>query len=155
MLSAEQIREWSRDFLTPRNQFVTHLKVGSDAHIQIFIDGDRAVTLQDCVQLSRHIESLLDRDRLDFRLDVSTPGATEPLLLPRQYPKHRGRILAVETQDGSSVTGTLEACSEEGITLHYSVREPKPLGKGKHTVHKTAVLPYPLITKAIVQLPFQ
>lgn len=155
MLQTEQIRTWAGDFLNSKNQFITELKIGSDAHIQICIDGIDPVTLADCVQLSRYIESHLDRDAQDFRLDVSSPGASSPLLDPRQYAKHLGRTLHVTLENGSEACGHLSACTDTEITLSFSVREPKPIGKGKHTVHKSVVLPFSQIHKTIVQLPFQ
>lgn len=155
MLQTELIRTWAGDFLNAKNQFITELKIGSDAHIQICIDGIQAITLADCVQLSRYLESHLDRDQYDFRLDVSSPGATSPLTDQRQYAKHLGRILRVTLEDGSVVCGNLSACLDTEITLAYSIREPKPIGKGKHTVHKSTTFPFSQIRNAVVQLPFQ
>ena len=155
MLQTELIRTWAGDFLNAKNQFITELKIGSDAHIQICIDGVQAITLADCIQLSRYLESHLDRDQCDFRLDVSSPGATSPLTDQRQYAKHVGRTLHVTLDDGRLVCGNLSTCSDTEITLTYSVREPKPVGKGNHTVHKSATIPFSQIRNAVVQLPFQ
>ena len=43
---------------------------------------------------------------------------------------------------------------DEQITLEWKAREPKPIGKGKHTVVKHLQVPYNQIEKATVQIQF-
>lgn len=133
--------------------FLIDFTVGSDQSIRITLDGDSGISLQDCMEISRAVEHQLDRDAFDFSLEVSSAGATAPLALPRQYQKHIGRKLAVQ-RAGEALEGTLSAADEHGITLDWKVREPKPVGKGKHTVRKTEVIPYSDIEQAKVVLIF-
>ena len=133
--------------------FLLDLKVGLDQSIHVTLDGDQGISLKDCMAISRAIEHELDREEFDFSLEVGSAGATAPLILPRQYAKHLGRKLKV-TREGSDIEGTLTAADSEGITLNWKVREPKPIGKGKHTVKKEAVVPYSEIREAKVVLTF-
>lgn len=150
----EKVRELLDDALAKRpNLFLLELTILPDHTIRVIIDGDEGVDLQDCMDVSRAIEHSLDRDAFDFSLEVSSAGATQPLELPRQYPKHIGRTLEVQTA-GKTVKGTLAATSEEGITLHWKAREPKPVGKGKHTVKKEVKIPFTEIEQAKVVLKF-
>ena len=55
------------------------------------------VNISDCIEVSRKIEKSLDRDEFDFSIKVQSPGADEPLVLPRQYKKHVGRKLKIKT----------------------------------------------------------
>ena len=50
------------------------VKVTKENDITVFIYRSGGVGSDDCVALSRHIESKLDRDREDFSLTVSSPG---------------------------------------------------------------------------------
>jgi ribosome maturation factor RimP len=50
--------------------------------------------------------------------------------------------------------GTLVDVKENEITLHWKAREPKPIGKGKHTVEKTKTLQYEDIREAKVKIIF-
>jgi len=134
--------------------FVTAIKIGSDNHIHVFIDGDKGVTIADCVELSRFIEKNLDRDKEDFSLDVSSHGASSPLLSPRQYPKHVGRGFEIKLLDGTKAEGNLVECDNEEIKLEYSVREDKPVGKGKVTVIKQQVIRYNQIKESKIKLKF-
>lgn len=133
--------------------FLLDLKVGLDQSIHVTLDGDKGISLKDCMAISRAIEHELDREEFDFSLEVGSAGATAPLILPRQYTKHLGRKLKVSGEEGD-IEGTLSAADSEGITLNWKVREPKPVGKGKHTVKKEAVIPYSDIKEAKVVLTF-
>ena len=50
--------------------------------------------------------------------------------------------------------GTLIAADEDKIILQWKAREPKPVGKGKVTVDKTATLEYKEIKEAKVKIVF-
>ncbi|MFZ0488902.1 MAG: ribosome assembly cofactor RimP [Salegentibacter sp.] len=133
--------------------FLIHLDINPANHIKVIIDGDKGVSVNDCIAVSRKIEHNLDRDEEDFSLEVSSAGVSEPLSLPRQFKKNIGRKLHVKTGT-EEIEATLTAASEEEITLNWKVREPKPVGKGKHTVQKEAVLPYSAIVEAKVMITF-
>lgn len=133
--------------------FLIDLKVQPDLSVKVTLDGDRGISLQDCMDISRAIEHQLDREEFDFALEVGSAGATAPLILPRQYARHIGRKLAVKA-GGEELEGTLSAADEQQITLNWKVREPKPVGKGKHTVRKKAVIPYSDIEQAKVIITF-
>jgi ribosome maturation factor RimP len=150
----EKVKELLDDaFAEKSDLFLLELTILPDHTIRVIIDGDEGVNLQDCMDISRAVEHSLDRDEYDFSLEVSSAGATQPLELPRQYPKHIGRTLEVQTA-GKTVKGTLTETSEAGITLNWKTREPKPVGKGKHTVKKEAKIPFTEIEQAKVVLKF-
>ena len=134
--------------------FVTGIRISTDKQINLFIDGDKGVTIKDCVSLSRAIEGQLDRDKEDFALDVSSHGAATPLVMPRQYTRHIGRTFEVKLVDGSKAEGDLLACNNDEITLEFSVRENKALGKGKTTVVKQQTIKYSDIKESKIKLKF-
>lgn len=134
--------------------FLIDLSISEDAKIRVILDGDQGVKVEDCIAVSRAIEHNLDREELDFSLEVMFAGATEPLTLPRQYVKNVTRKLAVKTVSGETIEATLVAANEDEITLQWKAREPKPIGKGKITVEKEAVLGYSDIVEAKVMIKF-
>ena len=133
--------------------FPISLKVGIDQSIKIILDGDSGVNLRDCIDISRAVEHQLDPEEFDFSLEVSSAGATAPLELPRQYKKNLGRTLEVKTAE-AEFKGILEQVGDDEITLTWKAREPKPVGKGKHTVRKEVKIPFSEIEKANVVLKF-
>ncbi|GGG54529.1 ribosome maturation factor RimP [Croceivirga lutea] len=133
--------------------FLIDFKVSPDNKIKVVLDGDTGVSLEDCMAISRAIEHNLDREEQDFSLEVTSAGASSPLELPRQYKKNIGRKLKVKTQDGE-LEGTLTAANDENLTLEWKAREPKPIGKGKHTVQKKEVISFSEVIEAKVVLKF-
>lgn len=135
--------------------FLIDLNISPANQIIITLDGDNGVSMQDCVDVSRAIENNIDRETYDFSLEVTTAGATAPIQMIRQYPKNIGRELEVKTVDGQKITARLESVDDEGITLKWEAREPKPIGKGNHTVQKEAVIKYSNIKEAKAVITFK
>ncbi|MDD3771795.1 MAG: ribosome assembly cofactor RimP [Weeksellaceae bacterium] len=135
--------------------FLVEWKVSADDSIEVLVDGDQGVSIDEIVRISRHVEHNLDRETNDFSLNVSSAGVGNPLILPRQYKKNIGRILKVsKTEGGKDLEGELTEANDEEIELKWTVKEPKPVGKGKHTVEKKEKINYQEIKKAIVKVIF-
>lgn len=133
--------------------FLIDLSIVGGNQIRVTIDGDTGVTVQDCMDVSRAIEHNLDREEQDFSLEVLSAGASEPLTMVRQYKKNIGRSLQLTTES-ETIEGELTAATEEAVTLKWKAREPKPVGKGKVTVRKEAIVPYNDIVEAKVMIKF-
>lgn len=133
--------------------FLVDLEFGANNQILVIIDGDNGVSVNDCITVSRKIEHNLDRDEEDFSLEVTSAGVSQPLIFPRQFRKNIGRKLSVKTKE-TAIEAELTAADEDTITLKWKAREPKPVGKGKVTVKKEAVLEYAAIVEAKVMITF-
>jgi len=133
--------------------FLIDLSISSDNRIRVIMDGDKGVTVDDCVTISRAIEHHLDETD-DVSIEVMSAGLSEPLKLPRQYRKNIGRSLSVTKIDGEKIEGELISATEDECVLQWTTREPKPIGKGKITVTKEAVVPYKDIKEAKVMITF-
>lgn len=134
--------------------FLIDVTITDANKIIVTLDGDNGVQLQDCIDVSRSIDSNLDREELDFSLEVASVGIGSPLTMLRQYKKNVGRMLIVKLQDGTTIEAKLEAATDEQIVLIWEAREPKKLGKGKETVQKRQEIPYNEIKEAIVTIIF-
>ncbi|WP_112086014.1 ribosome assembly cofactor RimP [Flavobacterium lacus] len=133
--------------------FLIDLTITEAMKIIVTLDGDQGVTLQDCIDLNRVIENNLDREEQDFSIEVASAGVSTPLKLVRQYKKNIGRTLKVKTAT-DVMEAVLADANEEFITLTWTAREPKKIGKGKETVDKKIELPYSEIKEAIVTITF-
>lgn len=133
--------------------FLIDFTIGPANKINIILDGDTGVNLTDCIAISRSIDQNLDREEEDFSLEVASVGATTPMVMPRQYKKNIGRELEVKTLDGK-FEGILTAANDQGITLEWKAREPKPVGKGKVTVQKKQEFSFSDIQEAKVIIKF-
>ncbi len=141
-------------FAEREDLFLIELSVTGANHIQVVIDGDKGVTVEDCIFISRAIEHNLDREEEDFSLEVTSAGAAAPLTKVRQYEKNIGRTLELRANDNTKIEGELLIVDDSSITLKWKAREPKPVGKGKITVEKQAKFAYNDIVEAKVIIKF-
>lgn len=133
--------------------FLIDLTISESQKITIILDGDLGVTLQDCIDVSRVIDNNLDREEHDYSLEVASAGVSTPLKLVRQYKKNIGRVLKVKTVT-DKFEAKLDNANDDFITLTWTAREPKKIGKGKETVVKKAEIPYTDIKEATVIITF-
>ena len=143
MIEKIKILELVNQALEGSDKFLVSLKITPDNRIYVDIDGDNGVTIDDCIELSRAIESQLDRDAEDFALDVSSAGADQPLKLTRQYMKNIGREVEVVTYDGEKTVSELTAADEEHIevrTAGTKKQAPQELSFARSDVKSTRVV---------------
>ena len=134
--------------------FLIDFDVLEDNTIKIVIDGDNGVLVEDCIFISRAIEHNLDREEQDFSLEVTSAGATAPLKNNRQFKKNIGRFVDVKAKNNQAFEAKLAKVDDDGVTLEWKAREPKPIGKGKVTVQKQTTLSYSDIIEAKVKIKF-
>jgi ribosome maturation factor RimP len=91
--------------------------------MEVFIDGEKDVTADDCANVSREINSELENLQEagnDYRLDVSSPGVDKPLKFLKQYPKHVNRnfeVLYKSGEETKKISGKLVGIEEEDLTF--------------------------------------
>ncbi|MGG6229932.1 ribosome assembly cofactor RimP [Tenacibaculum sp. SDUM215027] len=153
-MNQERVKELLQEALQENESlYLIDLQFLADNKIKVIVDGDSGVPLSECIRISRNIEHNLDREEEDFSLEVTTPDIAHPITVKRQYKKNINRILKVKTAT-EEFEGTLTEVTEDTITLFWKAREPKPVGKGKHTVEKTKTLAYQDIKEAKVKIIF-
>lgn len=134
--------------------FLIELNFTNDNKIKIVLDGDDSVSLKDCIKVSRAIEHNLDRDVIDFGLEVSSVAANEPLIKRRQYLKNIGRKLSIKDVTDTKHEGVLKSVNKSEILIEWKERQPKKIGKGKETVVKDKTLSFSEIAQSNVILKF-
>lgn len=132
MISKETVKTLVEEWLADSEYFLTDLNISSDNRIVVEIDHEEGVWIEDCVALSRHIESHLDRDAEDFELEVGSAGIGQPFKVHRQYEIHVGDDVEVLTTGGQKFIGALAEVSDDGITVvtiekvkHEGEKRPK------------------------------
>ena len=88
--------------------------------VEVTIDSDSDVDIDDCVKLSRAIESHFDREEEDFQLTVASAGVGYPLKVLRQYKKLIGRPVEVVLKNGAKIVAELRGADEGSITVFYT-----------------------------------
>jgi ribosome maturation factor RimP len=145
-----KIEEFVAPLLEAQKAFLVDLHIGnSDKRktIQLFVDSDAGITIKECADISRQLAAQLELENTidgPYILEVSSPGATKPLKLLRQYSKHIGRTLRVKCNSAGTekdVIGKLEAIEGEKVIL-------------KDTAAMRIVLEYNTIIESTVELPW-
>ena len=148
-MTVTEITNLVNEKLAGTDKFLVEIFIKPIRRIFVFIDGDHGVTISDCVELSRFIESQYDRETVDFELNVSSSGADQPIRMPRQYLKNIGRSLQVKLSEDNIIAGKLEEVEEKGIIL---------LTKGdkkKKTVPESLMIPFEEIIESKVIISFK
>ena len=117
------VNEWLED----KEYFLVDIEVTPDNKIVVEIDHAEGVWIDDCVELSRFIESKLDREEEDFELEVGSAGIGQPFKVLQQYLIHIGKDVEVLTKEGKKMVGILKEANEENFTLTVQ-KKVKPEG---------------------------
>ena len=106
---------------------VEFVKEGSDWYLRVYIDKEGGVTIEDCQNVSRAFNEILDKeDYIDseYIFEVSSPGLTRPLKKERDYEKSIGRLIEIKLYsavDGvKEAEGVLKAFDKDTITIEIN-----------------------------------
>jgi len=97
--------------------FIVDVTIGPGNAISVTIDSDGGLSIDNCIEMSRHIEHQLDREVEDFSLEVSSPGLTQPFKVLRQYLKYIEKEIEIVTAKGDKLAGVLKSANENSILV--------------------------------------
>ncbi|HMM01624.1 MULTISPECIES: ribosome assembly cofactor RimP [unclassified Dysgonomonas] len=130
MIDKDFIKDVTDKFLQGTPMFLVDVTVRPGNIIVVEIDSDDSIGIDDCIALSRDIESRLDRDAEDFELEVGSAGVTSPFKIPRQYKKNEGNEVEVLTKAGQKLSGVLKTSDNNGFVITIT-KMVKPEGAKK------------------------
>ena len=139
MIEEEKVRKLVEEKLDGR-MFLVELSVNEKNVINIFVDSFDGLTIDQCVNISRHVEHSLDREEEDFELQVSSPGLSESFKVVEQYHKYKGVLIDVQ---------------DDGFELETSSKEKLEGYKKKQVVIKKHPLKYEEIKSAKAIISFK
>jgi ribosome maturation factor RimP len=154
MIKKQTIIDLIESHFEGTDKFIVDIKVLAGNKIEVYIDAPNHIVIADCVTLSRFIEENLDREKEDYELQVSSPGATESFKVLPQYKKYIGTKVSVKTTEGVKHEGILMSANENDFVIEETRREKKAVGKGNHTVTENITLTYKQTKETKSVLPF-
>lgn len=128
MISKSVVQQAVEEWLEGKEYFLVDISISPDDRIVVEIDHADGVWIEDCADLSRHIESRLSRDEEDYELEVGSAGLGQPFRVRRQYEIHIGKEVETQLNDGHKFRGTLLSVGDEGFQLSI-VQKVKEEGK--------------------------
>ena len=125
MISKERVTELALEKILELEYFLVDVKISESNNITILFDKEGGVVVRDCLYVSRHIESNLDRDIQDYQLTVCSPGIDKAFVVPEQYGKNIGRDVKIKTIEGDKIIGKLLSYSEENVIIETTKKQKK------------------------------
>lgn len=155
MITEQQIKELIDQKLVDSDNYVVDISVKPGNKIIILLDNDRGISIDECVAMSRHVESGLNREEEDFELNVMSPGLIEPFKIVRQYKKNVGKQVDVTTKDNNKkLRGTLLSADDNGIRVETKTGERVEGKKKKQVITRIIDLNYSEIKTTKLILSF-
>ncbi len=153
----EQIKEWIEAIIAETEDcFLVSAKMSADANYKFFIDSDTGFSLEKSVKINRALRNQIDESGLFpegmYSLEISSPGLSEPLAMPRQYKKNIGRLLEIETET-ETFEGRIKEVNDDEIHLEIKNKNSKGIPTDK-LPKKMITMNINNIKKATVQVEF-
>ena len=142
MIEKSIVRGLVEEWLEGRDYFLVDVTVRADDRIVVEIDHAEGVGIEDCVELSRFIESRLSREEEDYELEVGSAGIGQPFKVLQQYVIHVGSEVDVLTADGRKLHGVLTAAGPESLEVTVKVKRKLEGEKRPKWVEETVTLRY-------------
>lgn len=155
-----KIEEWLQPLLHEKNLFLVDIKFPMGRQIEVYVDSDEGIHISECADISRFLEKNLDGSGLvpeNYILEVSSPGMSNPLKVPRQYKRRIGQVLEIVKTDGTQLAGRLVEAGEHKIKLveEKEQKSKTQKAKSKETAEpKEFELSFDEIKKAVLQFKF-
>ncbi len=158
MIDLQKVEDIVNATLTEIGQsiFVVGLNVRPGNNIFLEIDKEgAAVSISECVAVSRKIEHYLTEAGEIFSLEVSSAGIDRPLRHLKQFRKHVGRGLKVKTTEtDGKIEGILCSADDTGIVVETREKVRVEGKKKKEWVVRQWPLNYPQIKEAKLVITF-
>ena len=137
MITKEQIAALTEEALAGTDRFLVEVKVKPNNVIEVYVDSDTSVSIDNCVEISRYIESKQDRDVEDYELSVLSWGLSGALRMDRQLNKYVGKDVEVKNKETGKQQGKLVRFDAETVEI-----EPvkKKASKKKPVVDESNVI---------------
>lgn len=147
----EKIRLLAEPLLEGTDIFIVGLKNKSTNNIKLYLDADSGLSINKSAEVNRKLYKLIEEEGLfpdgDFSLEVSSPGVDEPLAMPRQYIKNKGRKVLITLNDDTEKLGMLKEVNESELVLEMKVPKKKET--------KEEIISFSDIKKAVIQISFK
>lgn len=127
MIDKKQLEQIVDEWISKTDYFLVDLTVSADDRIVVVIDHAEGVWIEDCADLSRFIESKLNREDEDYELEVGSAGLGQPFRVLQQYEIHIGKTVETQTLDGKKWQGVLTKVEETSFTI-LTQQKIKPEG---------------------------
>jgi ribosome maturation factor RimP len=123
MIDKNTIQTAVDEWLEKGDYYLVDVEMTPDDRIVIEIDHADGVWIEDCADLSRHLQEKLGDELGDYELEVGSAGIGQPFKVVQQYRNHVGKEVEVLAADGKKTQGILKDVDDEGTHFTVTVKE--------------------------------
>ena len=134
MINKEVVTTFVEEWLQSSDYFLVDIIFGADDRIVIEIDHADGVWIEDCADLSRHLQDSLGDELGDYELEVGSAGIGQPFKVKQQYVNHIGKDVEVLQKNGQKQQGVLKDVAEDGSQFTVTVKEKQQVEGRKRPV---------------------
>jgi ribosome maturation factor RimP len=142
MIERQQVIDLTNEWLADKDYFLVDVTIGKDDKITVEIDHAEGVWIEDCAELSRHIENGLNGEADDYELEVGSAGLGQPFKVVQQYKNHVGLDVEVLTKESKKLKGILKNADDENFTVTITKKEKVEGSKRPQIVEEDLTFPY-------------
>lgn len=129
MIDKELLTNTVKDAIEGTGIFLVDVTISPANDIVVEIDSADGIDIDQCVDITRRIEAVFDREVEDYSLEVGSAGITAPFKVKGQYVKNIGNDVEVLTTDGRKLRGTLAEVGDDAFTIEVPVKVKAPGAK--------------------------
>ena len=137
MANKEVYIEKTREFITPileNKGFelydIEYVKEGQDYFLRVYIEKPGGITIDDCVEVSREMNEILDREdyiKDAYTFEVSSPGLLRPFKIDKDYERALNEDVEIHTfkpvDKQKEFIGTLKSYDKDSVTVEIDGEE--------------------------------
>tara|TARA_B100001287_G_C22686330_1_gene533904 strand:- start:10310 stop:10720 length:411 start_codon:yes stop_codon:yes gene_type:complete len=131
MINKEDIIKVSKEKIEEIGGFFVDIKINLTNSISLYFDRIDGVSIDHCIQITRHIEQHFDRDIEDYDLTVCSAGLDMPFKVPNQYIKYIGHEVGVLLKTGIKYNGVILSLNDNILKLE-TLKKKKLIKKEKY-----------------------
>ena len=150
MANKEVYIEKTREFITPileNKGFelydIEYVKEGQDYFLRVYIEKPGGITIDDCVEVSREMNEILDREdyiKDAYTFEVSSPGLLRPFKIDKDYERALNEDVEIHTfkpiDKQKEFIGTLKSYDKDSVTVEIDREEKTFTKKGISLIRK-------------------
>ena len=123
MMDKNVIKTAVEEWLEKGDYYLVDVEMTPDDRIVIEIDHADGVWIEDCADLSRHLQDTLGEELGDYELEVGSAGIGQPFKVMQQYVNHIGKEVEVLQNNGQKLQGILKEVNTEAEQFIVTVKE--------------------------------
>ncbi len=130
MIQTSHIKDIVSNLVAGTELFIVDVIVNRGNRIIVLADSPKSISIDECANLSKAIETILDGEEENYELEVSSPGLLLPFKVIQQYNKYLGHKVEVLCNNGQKYAGVLLSVSTDLFSVEIE-RNIKTEGKKK------------------------